>query len=131
MKLGEQFDSVLGAARTGAGWALGALYQSLNPAIVGYLRTREPSEADDLASETWIGVAEGLAGFLGAEDDFRRWVFTIARRRLIDHRRRAGRRATTPAPVETLEGRLVTGDAEGEAMAEPSPQAAPALRPTL
>jgi RNA polymerase sigma-70 factor (ECF subfamily) len=131
MKLGEQFDSVLEAARTGAAWALGALYQSLNPAIVSYLRTREPSEAEDLASETWIGVAEGLAGFGGAEDDFRRWVFTIARRRLIDHRRRVRRRATTPMPVENLEGRLVTGDAEGEVMAELSTQAALALIRTL
>jgi RNA polymerase sigma-70 factor (ECF subfamily) len=131
MELGDQFTSVLEAARTGAAWALGALYQSLNPAVLGYLRARDPSEAEDLASETWLGVAEGLAGFRGAEDDFRRWVFTIARRRLIDHRRRAGRRATTPVPVETLEGRLVTGDAEGEAMVEVSTRAALALIRTL
>jgi RNA polymerase sigma-70 factor (ECF subfamily) len=131
MELREQFASVLDAARTGADWALASLYESLNPAVLSYLRTREPSEAEDLASDTWIGVAEGLAGFSGGEADFRRWVFTIARRRLIDHRRRAIRRATLPAPAETLETHSPSGDAEAEAMVELSTQAALALISTL
>ena len=131
MEFGEQFISVLEAARGGAEWALGALYESLNPSVIGYLRTRDPGEAEDLASETWIGVAEGLAGFQGGEVDFRRWVFTIARRRLIDHRRRTVRRATTPAPPDTLEGHAPIGDAEADAMAGLSTEAALALIGTL
>jgi RNA polymerase sigma-70 factor, ECF subfamily len=131
MELREQFASVLDAARTGADWALAALYQGLNPAVLGYLRTREPADAEDLASETWIGVAEGLSRFSGGEPDFRRWVFTIARRRLIDHRRRTIRRSTVPAPVEALEAAMPGGDAEADAMAELSTQAALTLIATL
>src|SRR4029077_4021846 len=38
----------------------------------------------------------------GDESDFRGWAFTIARRRLIDHRRRLGRRKTDPADDATF-----------------------------
>jgi RNA polymerase sigma factor (sigma-70 family) len=131
MELGEQFTSVLEAARTGAEWALAALYQQLNPAVLAYLRTREPREAEDLASETWIGVAEGLTGFRGGEHDFRRWVFTIAHRRLVDHWRRSLRRPFTPSPAEALEAVAPIGDAESEAMDELSTQAALAMIATL
>lgn len=131
MELREQFASVLDAARTGADWALASLYQGLHPAVLGYLRTREPADAEDLASETWIGVAEGLSRFSGDETDFRRWVFTIARRRLVDHRRRLIRRATSPAPAEAIEAAMRSGDAEAEAMTELSTEAALALIGTL
>jgi RNA polymerase sigma-70 factor (ECF subfamily) len=131
MELREQFASVLDAARTGADWALASLYQGLNPAVLGYLRTREPAEAEDLASETWIGVAEGLSRFSGAEDDFRRWVFTIARRRLVDHRRRVIRRSTAPASTEAIEAALPPGDTEADAMTELATQAALSLIGTL
>jgi RNA polymerase sigma-70 factor (ECF subfamily) len=131
MEFGERFTSVLEAARSGAEWALAALYESLNPSVLGYLRTRDSREAEDLASETWIGVAEGLTGFQGGEGDFRRWVFTIAHRRLIDHRRRTFRRPATPASADALESLGPHGDAEADAMTELSTQAALALIGTL
>jgi len=131
VELREQFASVLDAARTGADWALASLYQGLHPAVLGYLRSREPADAEDLASETWIGVAEGLTRFSGGEDDFRRWVFTIARRRLVDHRRRVIRRSTAPASAEVIEADLPPGDTEAEAMTELATRAALSLIATL
>ena len=127
MSLGEQFESVLDAARAGAAWAVGELYESLNPAVLGYLRSQEPGDAEDLASDTWLGVAAGIRRFQGGEADFRRWVFAIARRRLIDFRRKRARRATDPAPDERLEAGLAWGDAEAEAMAELSTESSIAL----
>jgi len=103
MALGAQFDDALAAARGGVGWGLAALYRDLQPALLRYLSGQEPAEADDLASETWIDVAAGLTRFRGGEADLRRWVFTIARRRLCDLRRRRGRRGAAPLPPETLE----------------------------
>jgi RNA polymerase sigma-70 factor (ECF subfamily) len=75
--------------------------------LLRYLRGRAGPDADDLASETWISAAQGLGGFLGGGDDFRAWLFTIARHRLIDQRRKAKRRppassmddATTELPA--------------------------------
>ncbi|HUQ39078.1 MAG TPA: RNA polymerase sigma factor, partial [Acidimicrobiales bacterium] len=49
-------------------------------------------DAEDVASATWLDAARNLRSFAGTEDDFRGWLFSIARRRLIDHLRRQERR---------------------------------------
>lgn len=59
--------------------------------------------ADDLAGEVWIAVARGLRGFVGDELGFRRWLFTIARFRLIEHRRKQARRRTEPVSHDRLD----------------------------
>jgi RNA polymerase sigma factor (sigma-70 family) len=92
MRTGLPFDGVLAAAQAGAGWAFEVLYRDLSPAVTGYLRLHGAAEPDDLASETFLGVFTGLAGFRGDEDALRAWVFTIAHRRLIDDWRRRSRR---------------------------------------
>jgi RNA polymerase sigma factor (sigma-70 family) len=92
MRTGLAFDDVLAAAQAGAGWAFEVLYRDLAPAVTGYLRLHGATEPDDLASETFLGVFTGLAGFSGDEDALRAWVFTIAHRRLIDDWRRRSRR---------------------------------------
>lgn len=92
MRTGLPFDDVLAAAQAGAGWAFEVIYRDLAPAVTGYLRLHGAVEPDDLASETFIGVFTGLAGFRGDEDGLRAWVFTIAHRRLLDDWRRRSRR---------------------------------------
>ena len=98
MRMGPAFDDVLAAAQAGAGWAFEVLYRDLAPAVTGYLRLHGAAEPDDLASETFLGVFTGLAGFSGDEDALRSWVFTIAHRRLIEDRRGGKRRAPRTAP---------------------------------
>jgi RNA polymerase sigma factor (sigma-70 family) len=92
MPTGLAFDDVLAAAQAGAAWAFEVLYRDLAPSVTGYLRLHGAAEADDLASETFIGVFTGLAKFSGDEDGLRAWVFTIAHRRLLDDWRRRSRR---------------------------------------
>ena len=94
------FESVLHAAQTGAEWAVAALYRELHPSLLRYLTAQEPADGEDLASEVWLDVGHGLAGFEGDEGAFRRWLFTIAHRRLIDFRRARTRRRTAPVPSE-------------------------------
>jgi RNA polymerase sigma-70 factor, ECF subfamily len=53
-----------------------------------YLRATVGDAADDLASQVWTEATAAFARFSGDADDFRRWLFTIARRRVVDHRRR-------------------------------------------
>jgi RNA polymerase sigma-70 factor (ECF subfamily) len=93
----HRFEAVLAASQAGEEWALAALYRSLQPALLAYLRARRPQDAEDIAAETWIAAARGLRRFRGGEDDFRRWVFTIAHRRLIDQQRADVRRPTVAA----------------------------------
>ncbi len=113
----ESFESVLGAAQAGADWALTIMYRDLHPSVLRYLSSREPLEAEDLASEVWLDVATGLARFHGDEVGFRAWVFTIARRRLVDLRRRTVVRKATPPPYELLGGDRGVGNVEEEAIA--------------
>lgn len=94
------FAAVIDAARAGDDRAIGYLFDQIHPALLRYLRWQHPSMAEDLASETWLAVAEGLTRFEGDEAAFRGWIFTIARRRLADHRRRMGRRNARALPAE-------------------------------
>jgi RNA polymerase sigma-70 factor (ECF subfamily) len=102
MTQGPLFESVLSAAQDGADWALTVLYRDLHPPLVRFLTAQEPDEGEDLASEVWLDVASGLGRFEGDESAFRCWLFTIARRRLIDMRRIRTRRCTGPVPLEQL-----------------------------
>jgi RNA polymerase sigma-70 factor (ECF subfamily) len=116
MRTGLPFDDLLAAAQAGAAWAFETLYRDLSPAVTGYLRLHGAAEPDDLASETFLGVFTGLAGFRGDEDALRAWVFTIAHRRLVDDWRRRSRRPQVADAVDDLGG-LVGGDVEDDALA--------------
>jgi RNA polymerase sigma factor (sigma-70 family) len=116
--IGEGFEEVLRAARAGEAWALEALYRDLAPGVLGYLRAQGAAEPEDLASDVFVGVVRGLPSFAGGESDLRSWVFTIAHRRLVDERRRLGRRPEQPVSPEDLP-RLAgpsVGDVEEEAI---------------
>lgn len=57
---------------------------------------RAPDHREDVASETWFQVVRDLPGFTGSIDDFRGWLFTIARNRAIDQGRARTRRPAIP-----------------------------------
>jgi RNA polymerase sigma-70 factor, ECF subfamily len=92
VSLGLEFPSVLVAARTGAEWAWTKLYRDLAPSVLRYFRCYSAEGADDLAGEVFLQLVRDLPGFSGGEEQFRAWVFTIARRRLVDEWRRQRRR---------------------------------------
>jgi RNA polymerase sigma-70 factor, ECF subfamily len=114
---GEQFGPILAAAKTGSEWALAALYRELHPGLLRYLQAQEPNDGEDLATETWLDAADGLNRFQGDEWAFRRWLFTIARRRLIDHRRRRGRTRYSVNGLDALSLRPAPDDTEHAVLA--------------
>lgn len=92
----DDFDATLNAARAGDEKAFGTLFRAYNAMLLRYLRVIAGSEAaDDLSSDTWLDVVRGLGRFAGDEAGFRGWLFTIARRRHLDWRRKQGRRPIT------------------------------------
>ena len=97
------FPALLADAGRGHGDALAEIFRAYQPRLLRYLRAQEPGMADDLAAEVWLAVARGLDGFHGDEAGFRGWMFTIARNRLIEHRRRQARRRTEPLPDDRLD----------------------------
>jgi RNA polymerase sigma-70 factor, ECF subfamily len=99
--IGPEFPAVLLAAARGEEEAFGRLWEDLQPRLLRYCRVVSPAAAEDLASETWLGVVRGLDRFQGNEAAFRAWVFTIARHELLDWRRRAARRPAEDLPATT------------------------------
>jgi RNA polymerase sigma-70 factor (ECF subfamily) len=114
--IGAEFDAVLAAAKEGQEEAFATLWRDLNPALLRYLRVVAPGAAEDLASEIWLEIVRALGRFSGSEEGLRSWVFTIARHRAVDRRRRAARQPVQPLPVETLTERPGPDDAAAAAL---------------
>jgi RNA polymerase sigma-70 factor, ECF subfamily len=113
---GEEFPAVLAAAQHGSEAAFTRLWLDANPALMRYLRVIAPEVAEDVAADTWVQVVRGLRRFRGDEAAWRAWLFTTARRRVIDASRRRSRRREEPlhdVPAAVLP---VTADAADEAM---------------
>jgi RNA polymerase sigma-70 factor (ECF subfamily) len=106
----DALDDLVADARSGHEEALAALYRELHPALLGFLTGLVPDEAEDLASETWIDAAGCLGTFAGGGADFRRLLFTIARRRAIDDGRKRQRRRTQPTDLARLSEPATTQD---------------------
>jgi RNA polymerase sigma-70 factor (ECF subfamily) len=69
--------------------------------LLRVLRAEVGDAADDVASQTWLEVMGALRRFEGDERGFRSLLFTIARRRVADHRRTQRRKPATPtAPID-------------------------------
>ena len=100
--LGPDFDQVLAQAKTGAPAALTTLYRAFNPEISRYLTARVSGEGEDLAADVWVAAAPKIVDFTGDERAFRAWLFTFARRRVIDHLRRQYRRDGPAMRVDDL-----------------------------
>jgi RNA polymerase sigma-70 factor, ECF subfamily len=120
----DEFDGVLAAARTGDETAAAALFRSVQPRLLRYLRSQEPRVADDLAADTWLAVARGLDTFEGDAAGFRGWIFTIARRQVIEHRRRGLRRRTDVTDPGEFADRGAVDDPAGDVVGSLSAQEA-------
>lgn len=102
----DVFDELLPAAQAGGEWAWERLYGCFTPQLVGYLRTQGVPDVvvDELVSETWLGVVDGLLRFSGDAVGFRKFVVTVCRHRLIDWRRRRQARPEDPGGSRPADG---------------------------
>jgi len=99
----DELTAAIEGARRGDAESFRILYREAQPRLLRYLSYLVGSEAEDIASETWLHVTRDLGTFRGSHSDFRGWITTIARNRAMDHLRRAGRQpATVPVPVQDL-----------------------------
>jgi RNA polymerase sigma-70 factor (ECF subfamily) len=129
--IGPEFPAVLEAATRGDGEAFGRLWRDLQPRLLRYFMVAAPAVAEDLASETWLGVVRGLDRFQGNEPAFRAWMFTIARHEVLDWRRRAARRPTEDVALTVLTDLAAPDDPAATAMQEFSTGAALAVVASL
>jgi RNA polymerase sigma-70 factor, ECF subfamily len=78
------FQEALREAQAGSEAGFRQLWRQLQPRLLRFLSVYGCAEPDDVASETWLQVVRDLHRFDGGEDDFRSWLFSIARHRAID-----------------------------------------------
>jgi RNA polymerase sigma-70 factor (ECF subfamily) len=108
-------EGVIARAAAGEADALGDLWRAHNHLLLRYFRGKGMREPDDLASTVWLEVVRGLSTFAGDEDDFRRWLFTIAARRRIDQIRTERRRRDRDDAARALAGMPVAPAADVDA----------------
>jgi RNA polymerase sigma-70 factor (ECF subfamily) len=129
--LEAEFPLVLRAAALGDERAFARLWRDAHPPLLRYLRVLAGDAAEDVAGEVWLEVARKLARFRGGEPEFRGWLFTLARGRVIDLRRYTARH---PARVTADAGDLdrpAPDDTAAAALERMSTEAALVLIATL
>lgn len=95
--------------------ALASLLRLLVPLLRGYYRRRvrgADDDVEDLVQETLIAVHTRRASY-DRNRAFTAWMFAVARYKMVDHFRRAGRLR----PIDGLEETLLAQDFEEEAIA--------------
>lgn len=83
---------MLVAAQAAAPWACSELWTRWAPRVASYLRSRGSQDPQDLTSEVFLTVFSRLPSFVGDEQAFKAFVFTVAHRRLVDEFRTRSRR---------------------------------------
>ena len=117
--IGGAFGVTLAHARTGDEQAFACIFRDVQPSLLRYLRVIA-TDPEDVAGETWVQVVSGLRRFRGGEQDFRAWLFTIARNRAADAGRSRARRPAVPLDTTELDmtgaAQLTTPDAADQAL---------------
>jgi len=117
----------LAAAQCGSEQAFSVLWRDVNPALLRYLRVVAAEHAEDVAAETWVQVVRGLPRFTGDETAWRAWLFTTARRRLLDQVRLRKRHPSEPLDEISPMDIPRTADAEQVALDNMATESAMAL----
>jgi RNA polymerase sigma-70 factor (ECF subfamily) len=123
-------DDLTDSARRGESWALTEIWHRYSPAVMGYLRGRGITDAEDMTSEVFLQVFTRISRFRGDESDLRTFVFSVAHARYVDDRRRLARRGVD-TEFDAADHGGASDSAEAEAIHRLATQRAVALIETL
>jgi RNA polymerase sigma-70 factor, ECF subfamily len=104
-------DELVSRARSGDEEAFSILFYRFHDEIYRYAGRRlgDADAAQDVAAETFADAFSSIRRFRWQGAPFEAWLYTIARRRVVDHRRTRGRRER----VDTVEGGGAAADHSG------------------
>jgi RNA polymerase sigma-70 factor (ECF subfamily) len=122
-------DTVVEDARNGDPAALTAIYESVSPRILAYLRSHGSQDAEGLTQEVFVQLLPRIRRIAGGASGVRALAFTIAHSRLVDEFRRRSRSVELSYEAE-LDGRRVV-PAESEALDNVTAQHAQSLLASL
>jgi RNA polymerase sigma-70 factor (ECF subfamily) len=98
------------AARGGDPYAIAGLYDTYAARLLGFVRGLGVTDPEDTVGEIFLSVVRDIGRFQGDDDDFRRWLFTIAYRRAMDAHRSRARRREDPTDPQAMPDRATTDD---------------------
>ncbi|MBU4436398.1 MAG: RNA polymerase sigma factor [Alphaproteobacteria bacterium] len=101
------------AARGGSQAAFSRLVAIHEKPLRGFLRKSGWVDADDIAQDAFV-AAWGSLGRLRADDGFRAWLYGIAWRKALDHRRAASRSARRDEDWRSQEAQQAPARISGE-----------------
>jgi RNA polymerase sigma-70 factor, ECF subfamily len=128
----DELGVALEQARRGEDLGFLTLYRALQPRLLRFLSVRTTDGADDVAAETWLQVVRDIGRFRGDADEFRAWLFTVARNRAVDAARAAKARPTVAvADVTEIGVSALAPSAETQALERMSTEVALRLVATL
>jgi RNA polymerase sigma-70 factor, ECF subfamily len=128
----DELGFALEQARRGEDLGFLTLYRALQPRLLRFLSVRTTDGADDVAAETWLQVVRDIGRFRGDADEFRAWLFTVARNRAVDAARAAKARPTVAvADVTEIGVSALAPSAETQALERMSTEVALRLVATL
>jgi len=100
----DSLDDAVDRMCAGDGEAFRLVYRAVHPTLLRYLEVLVgPTDAEDVASETWAQASRDLGNFDGAGDGFRAWVTTIGRHRALDLLRQRSRRPQVVADLTDID----------------------------
>jgi len=94
---------------------LAALYETLSPKVLGYLRAHGAEDPEGLTSEVFVQVVARLDDLHGGRPGLQTFVFSVAHARLVDDLRRRERRPAE-APYEPHHDEREAPSAEAAAL---------------
>ena len=113
----DELTAAVEGAQRGDSECFRLLYREVQPKLLRYLSFLVDSDAEDIASETWLQATRDLHKFHGNFDNFRGWITTIARHRAMDHLRKNSRQPpAVPMPVEEFSFFAAADDTEARAI---------------
>lgn len=90
----DEVQRLIQRAQRGDSAAVAQLYQTYSQRIYRYVayRISRTEDAEDITAEVFVKMVEGLRNYRWTGAPFETWLYSIASARVIDFRRRAGRR---------------------------------------
>ena len=98
----SELEDFLKAAQKGDEKAFEMLYKTLNPRLLRFAATQcygSNIDYEEVVSESWISVAKDISKFSGNFTQFRSWIYTIVRNRLVDGTRKRDRQVKSGGDI--------------------------------
>lgn len=102
----NDLEDLLNSAIAGDEKAFTSIWQSLNPRLSKYIASQSYGanvDSDGITSETWISIAKDISKFKGDFNQFKSWIYKIARNRIVDAIRKESRQVKSGGEISEFD----------------------------